>query len=626
MYEQVLEENEQDSISAVETIQEDVRSYLEKNMTVLKILGQNPYITSINPLVGQPLLADIDKVYPELAISVDDSIGMQRIRGNNQGLASVAERQYFKDAIQGKEAMSDVLVSKTSNEAVIVLALPLREGGVITGVIQGSVKLTILDNFLKTKADKAKNSRRMFIVDNTGKILAHSDSKASAERKDISNLPFVQAGLSGKQNKGMTSMKNDSGEKVIINFIRDELTGLLICSETSEELITVPIKALRIKFITVLIMLSVGIFFLGCFLANRIVHPILSMVKGIEQDEKGRITIKTVEISSNDEIGQLNHALNILIKQMQNFIDQVKETAEVVFVSAEHLTVTIENTMQVSGQVAATMSQVAHDTEKQFDAMKETTVIVEEMSVGFGKIATNTSSVSSVFTQTAMAAQEGDKALDAAISKMEDIEKAVARSAKVVAGLGERSGEIGQIVDTISRIAMQTNLLALNAAIEAARAGEQGRGFAVVAEEVRKLAEQSQESAKQIAELISGIQNDTNEAVISMNMGTNEVQAGTEIVNKTGQVIKNIMATVGTISVQIQGISTATEQMAGGSQQIVNSVRKVDIISRDTSANAQIVLAATEEQSASIEETVASSQKLSRMAEELQIAISKFKV
>ena len=138
------------------------------------------------------------------------------------------------------------------------------------------------------------------------------------------------------------------------------------------------------------------------------------------------------------------------------------------------------------------------------------------MSAGIQQVAVNANAVSGMADKTTNAASQGDKAVDAAINQMKNIERSVSSSAQVVAKLGERSKEIGQIVDAISGIAGQTNLLALNAAIEAARAGEQGRGFAVVAEEVRKLAEQSQEAAKQIANLISEIQTETDSAVVAM--------------------------------------------------------------------------------------------------------------
>ena len=163
----------------------------------------------------------------------------------------------------------------------------------------------------------------------------------------------------------------------------------------------------------------------------------------------------------------------------------------------------------------------------------------------------------------------------------------VSSSAQVVAKLGERSKEIGQIVDAISGIAGQTNLLALNAAIEAARAGEQGRGFAVVAEEVRKLAEQSQEAAKQIANLISEIQTETDSAVVAMDDGTREVKIGTEVVNTAGQAFKEIVSLIAEVSSQIREISAAIQQMASGSQQIVASVRNIDSISKGTAGQTQ---------------------------------------
>ena len=248
------------------------------------------------------------------------------------------------------------------------------------------------------------------------------------------------------------------------------------------------------------------------------------------------------------------------------------------------------------------------------------------MSAGIQQVAANTNNVAGTSDKTAVAAQEGNQAIETAVKQMNTIEQTVSKSATVVEKLGERSKEIGQIVDTISGIAGQTNLLALNAAIEAARAGEQGKGFAVVAEEVRKLAEQSQEAAKQIADLIGGIQAETETAVSAMQDGTKEVRKGSEVVNTAGKDFAAIATLVKEVSKEVQDISAAIQQMASGSQQIVDSVKSIDNISKNTAEHAQTVSAAAEEQSASMEQIAASSQSLAKMAETLQSAISHFKI
>lgn len=275
--------------------------------------------------------------------------------------------------------------------------------------------------------------------------------------------------------------------------------------------------------------------------------------------------------------------------------------------------------MQVSAKKASS-------TEKQLKVVDEADSTVDQVAAGIQQIAANAYTAAGTAVSSTDAAQAGDKAVEKAISQMRQIEETVSRSAQVVAKLGARSIEIGQIADTIAGIAGQTNLLALNAAIEAARAGEQGRGFAVVAEEVRKLAEQSQEAAKQIASLITVIRQETDSAVAAMKDGTKEVKIGAEVVNDAGKAFREILLSFNEIAAQMRELSASIQQVSSDSEQVVSSIANIGDINKDTVGQAQMVSAATEEQSATIEEVASASQELATMAEELNQAITRFKV
>ena len=192
--------------------------------------------------------------------------------------------------------------------------------------------------------------------------------------------------------------------------------------------------------------------------------------------------------------------------------------------------------------------------------------------------------------------------------------------------LSDSSARIGDIVQLISGIAAQTNLLALNAAIEAARAGEQGRGFAVVAEEVRKLAEQSQDAAKQIIDLIQVNSVDLGQANEAMQTAQMDVGRGVETVNETGRQFELISGLVADIVSRMQEISNTVSQVEGNIESIRVSSGKVGRIIGETAVEAETVSAATQEQSAALQEMAASSRGLATMAQELAEAVQVFRV
>lgn len=365
---------------------------------------------------------------------------------------------------------------------------------------------------------------------------------------------------------------------------------------------------------------------LGLLLARMIVRPLRDMVVLAKEMAAGNLRSRAIDVSSRDEVGQLSQAFNEMANNLRQLVQQVAKSSQQVAAASGGLTEGAEQSAQAATQIATSIMEVAEGSEKQSRAAHDTTNVVEQMSADILQVSTRASTVVTVANQSAVTASEGSKAVEAAIEQMGKIEATVAGSAAVVAKLGERSHEIGQIVDTISGIAGQTNLLALNAAIEAARAGEQGRGFSVVAEEVRKLAEQSQEAAKQIAALIGEIQGETAQAVTTMQAGTREVKTGTDVVNTAGVAFGQIANMVSQLSKQVQDISIAISHMESSGGQIVNAVREIEEISRHTAAETQTVSAATEQQSASMQEIAASSQRLAQMAQDLEDAVKRFAV
>jgi methyl-accepting chemotaxis protein len=364
----------------------------------------------------------------------------------------------------------------------------------------------------------------------------------------------------------------------------------------------------------------------GIYLARMISRRLQLLTAVTEEVAGGNLRHGEITADVNDEIGAITNSLNHLLHNLRALIKKVASAAEQVAASSEELSASADQSADAANQVAASITGVAQGSEKQFTAIDQTTKTITELSAAIQQIAANASTMESTAAMAAHSAAEGNSTVDSAVRQINTAEKTVFDSGRVVERLGERSKEIGNIVDTISEIAGQTNLLALNAAIEAARAGEAGHGFAVVAEEVRKLAEQSHESAQQIAGMISEIQAETANAVTSMQQGTSDVKIGAEAVVKAGQEFEQIASLISNVSSQVKEIAASIGQMASGSQKIVTAIRDVDVVSKSNASQTQSVAAATEEQSASMQEIAASSQALAKMAEDLKAATDQFKL
>lgn len=368
--------------------------------------------------------------------------------------------------------------------------------------------------------------------------------------------------------------------------------------------------------------------FLGVLIIKRITGRLDDIVHFITTISTGDFShdVSAASLADQSEFGDVSRAVETMNTNIRNLMKQVSNTSEQLAASSEELTASADQSAQASNQVAASITDVAQGADTQLRLANNANGVVEKMSASIQQVAKNTQIVSASAEKTATTANAGEQTIEKAVSQMSTIEEKTTSTARVIGELEEKSQQIGQIVEVISAISGQTNLLALNAAIEAARAGEAGRGFAVVAEEVRKLAEQSQEAAKQITDLISEVQAKTNHAVTFMNDGKREVDSGAAVVGAAGQSFREILQMIREITAQIQGISKAIEEISKGTQHVVDAVQKIDQESKNAAAQTQTISAATEEQSASVEEIASASRHLAQMAEGLQEEIRRFKV
>lgn len=361
------------------------------------------------------------------------------------------------------------------------------------------------------------------------------------------------------------------------------------------------------------------------YIPRSIIKPLNSLVKISSQAGEGDLT-QRLEINRNDEFGALGKAFNQMIENLGQLVKHASKSSEYIIASSEQLAVASEQSTQAATNISTSMTDVAQGITKESESIDEASAVIEQMSASIQEVAEAANSTANLTDKSANATRAGQQIMQNVISQMNCIEDTTGKTQTAVQKLAASSEKIGEIVGIISDIASQTNLLALNAAIEAARAGEHGRGFAVVADEVRKLAEQSQDAAKQITDLVNDNIADIESAVLNMNSGVNNVNIGKDLADEAGRSFEEITASVLDASNRINAISVTIGQMVSGTQNIVSSVEAINAISKNTAAQTQSVSAATEEQSASMEEIASSSQNLAAMAQELQNVINKFKI
>lgn len=367
----------------------------------------------------------------------------------------------------------------------------------------------------------------------------------------------------------------------------------------------------------------------GLYLFNRqyIVKPIQETAADCQKIADGDMTVKVPDSKiSNDEVGMMREGFNLITSNLNKVLTRVKDSSQEVKSYSKEFEEVSKELKVATEETAQNITGVAENGENIQNEMEKLASIANQLQEESDTLKNNIQKSLQVAESSAEHAEAGKESVNDAINQLDVVNETVNFAMDAIEKLEKRSTQIGEMIDLIEGIATQTNLLALNAAIEAARAGEKGRGFSVVAEEIRKLAEESSETAGEITSLIEDIQSETIATVKSMETNKEEVMIQLNIIKDTGNKLENIASNSKSTKKQVEEIEGFIAGMDDTVTEINQALNRVAATVEDNAASSEEVSALAEEQTSSIQELGGAADKLNEKATLLARMIEEFKL
>lgn len=408
------------------------------------------------------------------------------------------------------------------------------------------------------------------------------------------------------------------------------LFSIISCAIVALPLLSIPLPSYITKhesYIVLIITLISAI--IGIFLSVFVVKSIYAPVRKITADLKQKNSINgnianKIDISSKDDIGKMVEEINLFIDKTCGMLGQIIEVSQVMHTSSEELSISTTESNKSLEQIAQSINNIASGASESSNIVKETNTALEEVvniSNATAQISRNTVQKG---VDVKVSAQNGANEVDNVIVSMEEIKKISNQITFVIKDLADSSKKIEDIVQVINGISDQTNLLALNAAIEASRAGESGKGFNVVAQEIRKLANESREAAKNIISLVQDNRFKSEKAAEFIEDSDTRISEGSQTVIAVGNHMKNIISNIEGIVGQMQEIDEAVIHQVSIINEIPYLMETISTTSDETAAGTQQISASVQEQLSIMEELETTSVKLAEMSEKFKDLISNF--
>ncbi|WP_312811558.1 methyl-accepting chemotaxis protein [Sedimentibacter sp.] len=605
-------------------------SRVEVQQKTLDMISLIPDMNTMDWEKQRPILQNVLGKTNFLAVGVVDLGG--NVKYSDGTVNQLGDREYVKKALAGEPNVSDIIISRVTNEAVLMYATPIERNGRVVGALiarrDGNTLSEITDD--TGYGDKGYG----YMINSKGAIVAHPDREKVMnqfnpveESSNDSSLTSL-ADLFKKVAAEKTGISDYSfeGKDLYAGYYPIEGSDwfFIITAEKDEVLSSIP-ELERIIYRILIIVLALSIV-LVYIIGRSIANPIVLSVQHSKRIASLDLTQDVPEkfMKRKDEVGDLANALQVIINSLKEIISEISSTSAQVAAASEELSSASQQSASASVQISHTIEEIAKGAADQAQHTQEGSINANELGRIMEENHMYTKNLSEQSNSVSKIVYEGLTEIEDLHKITEESNSATNEVRNVIIQTNESSIKIGQASNVISSIAQQTNLLALNAAIEAARAGSAGKGFAVVAEEIKNLAQQSSLSTKEIDGIVSELQHNSENAVKTMERVSVITEQQYKSVGQSKDKYTIIAQSMKETERAATQLNDASEKMESMKDEILSSMETLSAVAEENSAATEQATATIGEQAASAEEISSTSQELTNMAQDLQKLVSKF--